>query len=434
MVKHKKLGMAVAGACALFGASAANAFGPIKAGDWDLSVSGEVNAFYSYTHCDNNARVVIGGPVQACTPAGQGSPTNNGNSNFSSIESGLLPSALVFSAKTTQEGFDIGVTFGFYPGINNGGQVGGANSPGANIGLGNTGIDMRQNFLTFGDKEMGTIKMGRDLGLFGSDAILSDMTLLGVGSSINPSNPGNTTSGRIGYGYIYADWIPQITYITPSFDGFQVSAGIFQPINMIDFQFLNVATNSSVPMFQAKATYDFKVNEDIKAGRIWASTLYERAVAPGTGGSQNVGVAGYAGDVGVKANVYGFEPVLYYYQGRGIGTTGLFLNGFDATGQQRNSRGGYAQVSHAFGKWKPSFSYGLSELMLGSGEQNTALSAGNLVKFNKMRTQQLQYSLTKALTLVEEFSTIRSSSQGGGVNSGTGNYATVISLGAILFF
>ncbi|MGH9930122.1 MAG: porin, partial [Pyrinomonadaceae bacterium] len=130
--------------------------------------------------------------------------------------------------------------------------------------------------------------------------------------------------------------------------------------------------------------------------------------------------------------VYGFEPVLYYYQGRGVGTTGLFLNGFDSSGNQRNSRGGYAQVSHAFGKWKPSFSYGLSELMLGSGEANTAASSGTLVKFNKMRTQQLQYSLTKALTLVEEFSTIRDSGQGGGVQSF--NYATAISLGAILFF
>ncbi|HWN29950.1 MAG TPA: hypothetical protein VNN78_01100, partial [Burkholderiales bacterium] len=65
MVKHKKLGMAVAGACALFGASTANAFGPIKAGDWDLSIGGEVNGFYTYSHCDNNARPVVGG--LACT-------------------------------------------------------------------------------------------------------------------------------------------------------------------------------------------------------------------------------------------------------------------------------------------------------------------------------------------------------------------------------
>src|SRR5713101_6159939 len=143
MVKHKKLGMAVAGACALFGASAANAFGPIKAGDWDLSVGAEVNALYSYTHCDNNAKSIAGG--LACT-------TSNTKSS-SSVRSGLLPSALVFSAKTTQEGFDIGVTFGFYPGINSAATTTAtnANGPGSPVGLGTTGIDMRQNFLTFGD-------------------------------------------------------------------------------------------------------------------------------------------------------------------------------------------------------------------------------------------------------------------------------------------
>ena len=191
-------------------------------------------------------------------------------------------------------------------------------------------------------------------------------------------------------------------------------------------------------MFQAKGTYDFKVNEDIKSGRVWGSGIWQRSslsntqtggVVPANG---YPGVSAFAGDVGIKANVYGFEPVLYYYQGRGIGTTLLFLNGFDQGGGQRNSRGGYGQISHAFGKWKPSFSYGISELMLGSGEANTAGSAGTLVKFNKMRTQQLQYSLTKALTLVEEFSTIRSSGQGGGVQSYS--YATAISVGAILFF
>src|SRR5712691_4523689 len=130
MVKHKKLSIAIAGACALFGASAANAFGPIKAGDWDLSIGGEVNGFFTYTHCDNNANPVGGG--LACITGNQKST--------SAIQSGLLPSFLVFTAKTTQEGFDIGATIGFYPGINI------AGGPAA---LGGSAINMRQNFLFF---------------------------------------------------------------------------------------------------------------------------------------------------------------------------------------------------------------------------------------------------------------------------------------------
>jgi predicted porin len=428
MVKHKKLSMAVAGAFALCGASAAHAFN-VKAGDWDLSMSGEVNAFYTYTHCDNNANPVKQIVNPACV-------TSNENS-FSSIESGLLPSALVFSAKTTQEGFDIGVTFGFYPGINNGGQVGGANSPGANIGLGSTGIDMRQNFLTFGDKEMGTIKMGRDLGLFGSDAILSDMTLLGVGTNQSPSAPGNTTLGRIGVGYIYADWIPQITYITPSFDGFQVSGGIFQPLDTLGLDSGTSATANSLPMFQAKATYDFNVNDDIKGGRVWVSGLAQRSIAnaaidTGAPAATNVGVTQFAGDVGIKANVYGFEPVIYYYQARGVGTTGIGLFGIDATGAARNSRGGYFQVGRSFGKWRPSFSYGLSQLHTGSGESNATNPA--LVHTNRSRVQMLQYQLTKSLTLVEEFTTTHSRAQLNIPGTSGTNMQYNISLGAILFF
>ena len=448
MVNHKKLSMAVAGACALFGASAANAFGPIKAGDWDLSVGGEVNAFYSYTHCDNNANSIKQIVGVACT-------TTNTN-NVSSIESGLLPSALVFSAKTTQEGFDIGVTFGFYPGINNGGQVGGANSPGANIALGSTGIDMRQNFLTFGDKEMGTIKMGRDLGLFGSDAILSDMTLLGVGTNQAAVAPGNTTLGRIGVGYIYADWIPQITYISTNsmggVSGLQGSIGIFQPLMMISIDGGTV-TNHSLPAFQAKATYDYDFG-DVK-GRAWVGGVWQRSMraagensSPATVGivggvpavipastsaldTTNQGVTAYAGEVGVKASVAGFSGVLYVYQGRGVGTTGLFFDGIDALGNKRNSNGGYAQLQYQMGKWKPGISYGFSRLATASGE--SPATNPTLVNFNRSAVAQLQYSLTKALTLVGEYAITKTSSQ---LSTGGGgkNLETSISAGAILFF
>ncbi|HMK14238.1 MAG TPA: hypothetical protein VK460_04430, partial [Burkholderiales bacterium] len=195
-----------------------------------------------------------------------------------------------------------------------------------------------------------------------------------------------------------------------------------------------VATGASVPEFQAKLSYDFKVNEDIKNIRISGSGIWQRTTVNSAAGfnTNQPGVTAMAGDVLIKGNVYDFEPVLYYYQGIGVGTTGLFLNGFSATGNRRVSNGGYAQISHAFGKWKPSFSYGLSRLNLASGDVNSAVAQGTLVHFNRMRTQQLQYSLTKSVTLVEEFSTIRDQGQGGGVQSY--NYATAISLGAILFF
>ena len=428
MVNHKKLSMAVAGACALFGASAANAVGPVKVGDWDLSFGGFVNGFYTYTHCDNNNNSVAAG--LACTTSNQKSS--------SAIQSGLLPSALVFGAKTTQEGFDIGVTIGFYPGIN---------IAGGPAGLGTSTINMRQNFLTFGDKEMGTIKVGRDLGLFGSDAILNDITLLGVGSTFTPASPGNTTLGRIGVGYIYADWIPQITYISTGhmggIGGLQGSIGIFQPLNTVNFAGCNPTSGNcappptpitgvgfsasltahQVPGVQGKLTYDYDVSG--VSGRAWAGFFYQKVDSFAVAGPQ--GSTAYAGDVGIKANVAGWETVLYGYQGRGVGTTALLFDGVDIAGNKRNSNGGYAQLAYRMGKWKPGISYGVSRLAMSAGESTATVPT--LVNFNRSAVAQLQYSLTKALTLLGEYTMTRSSPQ-----LGPKNVESSFALGAILFF
>ena len=71
--------------------------------------------------------------------------------------------------------------------------------------------------------------MGRDIGLFGKDAILDDMTLLGSARRPGNAAPSNTSLGRIGIGYIYTDWEPQITYTTANYNGFSASVGVFQP-------------------------------------------------------------------------------------------------------------------------------------------------------------------------------------------------------------
>src|SRR5438309_7423979 len=238
VMKHKKISLAAAVALALGSASAAHAEIGFKAGGWDLSFSGNVNGFATWNSCDSSATVVKGG--LAC---------NNGlgGGKEQAIESGLLPSALVFGAKTRQSGFDIGWTIGFYPGLNDGGS-------GGKTGLSTSTIDLRQNFLTFGDKSWGTFKVGKDIGLFASDAILADLTLLGVGSA-GAFGGGNTTLGRIGVGYIYTDWIPQISYSSPKYGGFQYSAGAFQGVDVVSSATL---TAHEQPGIQAKGSYEWK--------------------------------------------------------------------------------------------------------------------------------------------------------------------------------
>ena len=108
--------------------------------------------------------------------------------------------------------------------------------PGApTTALGTAGLDVRQVYLTFGNKDMGTFLVGRQIGLFGEDVILNDMTLLGVGGPGGAATtaPGNTTLGGIGLGYIYTDWLAQIDYTTPDFAGFTLTGGIFEPIDSL---------------------------------------------------------------------------------------------------------------------------------------------------------------------------------------------------------
>src|SRR5216117_1796862 len=260
VMKHKTISLAAAAALAL-GSACAHAEIGFKAGAWDLSFSGNVNGFATWNTCDNTATVVAGGV--AC------SKPLNGGVNEQRIESGLLPSALVFSAKSRQMNMDVGVTIGFYPGLN---SIPSSTGVPGKTGLDTSGIDLRQNFLTFGDKSWGTVKVGKDIGLFGSDAILADMTLLGVGSGGGAFLGGNTTLGRIGVGYIYTDWIPQITYSSPSYGGFSFAGGLFQGVNVVSTPGAGSAnlTGHEEPGFQGKASYEWKGGV---SGKAWVSGI-----------------------------------------------------------------------------------------------------------------------------------------------------------------
>src|SRR5579864_200462 len=85
----------------------------VTAGDWKLSIDGNVNAHYIYSRCDTTPNTIAGG--LACTDT---------DSSSSSVSNGLLPAALSISGATTQGAYDLGFTFGLYPGIstNDGGS------------------------------------------------------------------------------------------------------------------------------------------------------------------------------------------------------------------------------------------------------------------------------------------------------------------------
>ena len=89
-------------------------------------------------------------------------------------------------------------------------------------------INTRETSLTVAGS-FGSVLMGRSLGIHGSNAILNDMTLFGVGTFAN--NGANTTTlGRIGAGYVYADWYPQFTWTTPGLGPIGAKIGVMSAL------------------------------------------------------------------------------------------------------------------------------------------------------------------------------------------------------------
>ncbi|MDP3677670.1 MAG: porin, partial [Methylotenera sp.] len=369
-----------------------------------------VNAYYSYNKGEssaNNASAAAGALTYSENAAGEDTRTT--------ITTGLLPSFLSVSGKTRQNDLDVGFTISIQPGI------------ATSTGLSSAGQENRQSFLTFGDKSWGTIKAGRDLGIFASTAILSDMTLLGVGAAGSNAS-GTTTLGGIGSGYIYADWKAQVSYASPNWNGFSFAVGVMQPWNTVGTTGAN-NQSTSTPGFEGQATYEWA--GDV-AGKVWAGFIYQKVEDLGVGaGVGNFGDETARGfDIGANVNVAGFGLTGYYYDGKGMGTTGFLYNAFDAAGKRRDSDGGYVQATYTIpgAGTKLGLAYGISNLDQTSLDRATLV---NLVDSNERYTAGVYHPLTKHLNLVAEYNRISSESHLAGVKDADNDN---VSLGAILFF
>jgi len=390
---NKNIKLAVAGAVLALSATAANAGIIIPAGDWTVDLSGNVNSFATWQNRSGTA-TVVGGLVAS------------NSATLASQSTGLLPNFLSLSGSTRQNDLDVTWLISLNPG----GRT-------QNAASGGSLSEHRQAFLTFGDKSWGSVKVGKDLGIYAADAILNDMTLLGVG---NPANYVTTTGGRIGTGFQYADWKQQIAYTTPNFSGFQATVGITQPWNAINSSAASASTTGTAGAsmaYEGKASYSFSAND--VTGKVWVSGFSQKV------SNVRTGETAYSADVGVNLKVAGFDLTGYYYGGEGTGATFMLLDGYSATGYARDADGGYVQAKYTLPtKTVAGISWGKSNLDRATGE-----NASTMLKENVMTTVGLYHPLTKHLNLVAEYSHLTSENQ-----QAQENKNNVGSLGAILFF
>ena len=133
------------------------------------------------------------------------------------------------------------------------------------------------------------------------------MTLLGVGAPGSTQGGGNTTLGRIGTGFMYADWQGQIAYTTPNMNGLQLTVGIAQPW---DAKTSAIATSDASGgsndefSYQAQGSYSWTGDF---AGKIWVGAYHQKVsnigsvaeIAAGTGKSDDA----QAFEVGVSTSI-----------------------------------------------------------------------------------------------------------------------------------
>ena len=383
--------LAVASAL-LAAASSASAAGGIVAGDWTLDIGGVVNAYYTSTK-------------------------TNGAQAVSNITTGLLPNYLSVSGKTRQNDLDVGFTLSFQPGAST-----------VSSGDQDSQEENRQAFLTFGDASWGSIKLGKDLGVYASDAILNDMTLLGVGRGAGVLAGNTTTLGRIGGGFIYADWKAQAAYTTPNFNGFSATVAATQAWNHDGAGGVNAAATTlrggGEPAFEAKASYAFAA--DAVTGKVWASGITQNMQLTTT-----VERTSSAWDIGANVNMAGFGLTGYYGEGKGMGTVVQFSQAYTNANAKRDSDDWYVQATYALPGvgTKLGVSYGESTLdgvTAGSDDDFNS-------KVNEMITVGAYHPITKHLNLVAEYTEFDAKVDSV-AGSDTSTKGKTISLGAILFF
>ena len=419
---------------------------------WEVSFDGAANAFYNHASTGSKDDTGIDGnytsyDTSSVVMTGQTSTT--GAEEVSSISVGLLPNVWGFTVKApTKNGLDVSGRLGLYTHMNADGSSGSNNV-----------INIRETSLTVSGF-FGSVLMGRSLGIHGANAILNDMTLFGVG--VNSGQITGTTLGRIGVGYVYADWYPQITWTTPGIGPIGAKIGVMQATQLHAEGTAN-ATNTDTPRVEAQLDYNFNIQD--LGGYIWVNGQYQNVSRTeaeavqfdvlnqgnNTAAQLAAGIDGGEYDESVDVGALGFGTTLsfqglkfvatgFWNVGLGMQFQGNLANGYfgslDTRGKARHFYGGYLQATYDFGQGTNlGYSYGQNKQVLtgeDSGQINRidgATRTAALQNYVESHMGMLWHNVTDDFRLIAEGSYTESHWYYGGSKENVG-----VSVGAFFFW
>jgi hypothetical protein len=249
------------------------------------------------------------------------------------------------------------------------------------------------------------------------------MLLFGVGAAASAGNSG-TTLGRIGLGYLYTDFQPQITWTLPALGGgFGAKIGVFDPNDIHADDTTFSATDKHAPRVEAQITWSGNLLMTGIGMNAWVDGSYqntERSTAEAnaftsrTGGTgvginaqphddTDVDSAGVA--FGTKLTYEGFSLVASGFYGTAMGMRaqhsfgGVGTGALDDFGKPRNTYGGYLQGTYDFGQGTSvGYSYGGNYLNKTSGDIETTGTMNN----QTMHSGMIWHNVTDNFRLIAE--------------------------------
>ncbi|HAO23939.1 MULTISPECIES: porin [unclassified Methylophaga] len=366
------------GAAAFAAAGAANATIVVGGENgYEFSVDGNINQFFVQSDAD-----VAGG----------------GSNDNSRVRNGLLPTFFGFNVKAPEiNGLTVGARVSISPSTNGGSYF--------NEGQNGSAMEQREAFATV-DGAFGQVMLGKGLGLYGSHNILLDQTLYGVGAVVaGNSDNGQTTLGRIGYGYDYADWRSQMRWTSVDMAGFKVALAV---MDADEVGTLAGGSAEKDPRYEADLSY--ATNFDGGMFKAWLSGMTQKI--DGAGGD----IKSNAWTLGANLGLGGFDFVAAYYDNKGVGDLGglAFGSATDANGKERDGDGYYVQAGYTFaGVTAVKASYGESTLDLTSAEKAGTIATYDIDK-RSMWTVGVYHDVTSNLKLVAEYSQMEDEFHSGG--------------------
>ena len=342
---------------------AAAEFSLAKQDGWELKLDGRLNAFISFAQGDKTPEGV------AEWTAGLFEQADPGNNKImvTRIRSGFVQNVLGFTlSKEVAAGYTLTGRFGLYAGASNERKpVLGAQPA----------VEAREAFIKL-DAPWGTVKAGRDLGLFGSGGIFMDYEIVhanGLGSPCSTRQILGGACGFAGHGILFPGFNAGALYSTPKLVGIQGTVGLYDPT-------VNSEKGYEItpyPRVEAQLAYNFQDHFKVFGEAMWqrlinTTALHDNTVAmtpildaAGNKRDQVADAQGFAAGASFSGG-----PVQVggaFYTGTGLTLIVPIFNTpilADSAGVLRKGQGFVGMASLTFGGTKIAGGGGISQLKL----------------------------------------------------------------------